>query len=586
MSAATTYINGLLYDARCFRCLPEATHFEIQTYILSVIAGGSTDPAVLVNQARGLAALSWQSLTEVKVYLLATLAGFDTTPNNLVTGAKCYDCIPPGMLTEVQTYLLAQDPAGPGITDPNALALAAKAFQSLDPHDLLQIQVMLLALIAGLAVDANALIQAAKCMTCFPYTVLIAVEVATIDFLEPIPPTSPRQGRPPPDPPPPPPGHTPPGRGGGIPACTDTLANLTPVVTAHYVAAAITTIDLLVPRTCCKNGHYQVFGANAADMSGAVLVTSGNEPGRTGNWTITGIDVSGAGFQYYAAKSSCTGGLTSPYSNIVLSVDGSAIANDWANRVVTNGGAMPSVNSINACETFVESLMLAGIWSKMIHVNMVAPDSEMAFRTPLLVGTGGNDPLSLIAAPVLSLTVNGALTTAGTGAYQTALNLNTVFANDTSNGVSFYVTVDSGLNRGICGNGLSVPQSGLIAWYQHSTGNSGITDFNIAVLLASSARVLGFQSFNRTANNVLRFYRASSINPFGLVVQDNTVNATARPNAAFFPVWGHSIDGGLTANFDGRCSFFALHLGLTQTEDQALYNAVQALRTTFGGGTI
>lgn len=175
----------------------------------------------------------------------------------------------------------------------------------------------------------------------------------------------------------------------------------------------------------------------------------------------------------------------------------------------------------------------------------------------------------------------------GSGGYETGLNLNTVLANDTSNGVSFYVTLDNtNAGNGICGNALIVPQSGLIAWYRHTSNNSGCTDFSIASLLASAARVLGFQSFNRTANNVLRFYRASSINPFGLVVQDNTVNATARPNVASFPVWGHSVDSALTGTFDGRCSFYALHLGLTQTEDQALYNAVQALRTTFGGGTI
>lgn len=208
MSAVTTYINALLLDAKCFRCLAEETHFEVQTYLLAYIQGTTTDPATLATQAGSLARLNWQSLIEIKVYLLATLAGFDTSPNILVTGARCYDCIPVGMFTEVQTYLLANDPAAPGIKDPSLLAQAAKSFQSLDPHTLLQIQVMLLALIANQAVDANALIEAAKCMTCFPYPFLIATEIATLDFLEPIPADSPRVNLPPPDPPPPPPGGT------------------------------------------------------------------------------------------------------------------------------------------------------------------------------------------------------------------------------------------------------------------------------------------------------------------------------------------------------------------------------------------
>ncbi len=318
MSAATTYINGLLYDARCFRCLPEATHFEIQTYILSVIAGGSTDPAVLVNQARSLAALSWDSLTEIKVYLLAVDAGFDPDPNSLLTGAKCFSCIPQGMFTEVQTYLLAQDPGGPGITNPNSLAQAAKAFQSLDPYDLLQIQVMLIAQIAGVSVDANALIQAAKCMKCIPQPTLVTVWIATLDFLEPIPADSPRVSLPPPDPPPPPPGQPPPGRGGGIvPHCTDTLAHLTPSLSAHYVSGSVDTIDLLIQRTCCNGGTYQIYGSNDSGMAGAVLLITAAIPARTGHYTVAGIDVSLYGYAFYAAKTVCTGGITTGFSNIV-----------------------------------------------------------------------------------------------------------------------------------------------------------------------------------------------------------------------------------------------------------------------------
>lgn len=315
---ASTYINGLLQDAKCFRCLSEQTHFEVQTYLLAFIQGGSLDPGTLANQARALAALNWQSLTEVKVYLLATLAGFDTNPNNLLIGAKCYPCIPEGMFIEIQTYLLSQDPAGPGITDTNALAQAAKSFQSLSLYDLLQIQVMILANIANLAIDANALIQAAKCMKCFPYPFLLASTIATLDFLEPVPTDSGRTGTTPPDPPAPPPGNPPPGRGGGVPVCTDTLADLTPVLTPTYVAGSLTTVSVLIPRTCCKRGTVDFKGSNSVDMSGAVTVTTHNLPNRTGNYTLSGTDLSIYPYNFFAAQSDCNGGaLLGPLSNVV-----------------------------------------------------------------------------------------------------------------------------------------------------------------------------------------------------------------------------------------------------------------------------
>lgn len=586
MSAATTYINGLLYDARCFRCLPEATHFEIQTYILSVIAGGSTDPAVLVNQARGLAALSWQSLTEIKVFLLATLAGFDTTPNKLVTGAKCYDCIPPGMLTEVQTYLLAQDPAGPGITGPNALAQAAKAFQSLDPHDLLQIQVMLLALMANLTVDSSALIQAAKCMTCFPYTVLIAVEVSTLDFLEPIPGGSARTGLPPPNPPPPPPGGPPPGRGGGVPGgCTDTIANLTPVITAHYVAGAITTIDILVPRTCCKKSSFELFGSNAANMSGAVLVTGGSNPNKTVNWTTTGIDVSGAGFSFYAAQSVCVGGLTSPFSNIVSAVNA---GDTWAQRVVLNGGAAPSAPTISAINTFVSTLNAAGIWSKMIHVNVIAPDSMIAFRTPLIVGTG-NDPWQLVTGggDTWSLTVDGIQRTAGTAAWDTGIIPTAAYADNNNAGISSYKFTNGAETIVSAGVGQvfnDSTQPSMFVFNGDGSSNRGTLMWDVASMArVASGTAGGFVSGSRVNANDHRAYFASSITAFSQIAF-SAVASVGRPNRTLY-YYGWNNGGTLVTN-SLRHSFFALHLGLTAAETQALYNAVQALRTAFGGGFV
>ncbi len=58
--------------AKCFQCLPSEQKQWIDTYLLAVIAGGSTDP------------------------------------NTLANAAKCFQCIPEGALPRVMAYLLCQ----------------------------------------------------------------------------------------------------------------------------------------------------------------------------------------------------------------------------------------------------------------------------------------------------------------------------------------------------------------------------------------------------------------------------------------------------------------------------------------------
>lgn len=326
-----SYLDALQYDARCFKCLPEATSFEVQTYLLAYIAGGSTDPDTLANQARAFQSLSWTSLMELKLWLLAYQNGISIDPSALQQWSKCFSCIPTGSLTDVQTFLLTQDPAGPAITDTNALALAAKQFQVLSPITLLEIQVYLLAVISNLTPNPNTLMIWARCIKCVPIPIIAQILIAILEYIEPIPPTSPRNTIPSPifvpppyveippiivDPPPTPP-PTPP-RGGGVPVCSDTAANLIPVLTPTYVAGSLTTVTALVPRTCCKSGKLAIVGSNSVDMTGFVTLTTVNEPNRTGNWTSAAIDLSGYAYNFFAAQSDCQNGkILSSFSNVV-----------------------------------------------------------------------------------------------------------------------------------------------------------------------------------------------------------------------------------------------------------------------------
>lgn len=47
----------------------------VQTYLLAVIAGASTDPKTLQQQAKAFQGLSYERLLEVQAYLLCQISG-------------------------------------------------------------------------------------------------------------------------------------------------------------------------------------------------------------------------------------------------------------------------------------------------------------------------------------------------------------------------------------------------------------------------------------------------------------------------------------------------------------------------------
>jgi hypothetical protein len=57
-----------------FCCPSPVTLIEIQTYLLAVIAGGSTDPNTLASQAKGFQTLSHETLLQVQTFLLCQIA--------------------------------------------------------------------------------------------------------------------------------------------------------------------------------------------------------------------------------------------------------------------------------------------------------------------------------------------------------------------------------------------------------------------------------------------------------------------------------------------------------------------------------
>lgn len=260
----------------------------------------------------------------------------------------------------------------------------------------------------------------------------------------------------------------------------------------------------------------------------------------------------------------------------------------WAAQVVTNGGAAPSSTTICAFDTFWSAVVTAGIDSKMLSVNCMAPDSLIAARTPLYK-TAGNALWTDAVTPFASgdLTVNGLKSDGANKYLKTGIIPSSHIPSATSAGLTVYVTENPGsAPRGEigCYDGntflLDVDYSGLVLWdcWNFSTGAGRVE-------VSGYANWTGFMSGNRTASNATAVYKAKSSVPFA-TVGSHTGSGGSRPSSEIFAFCIHLGGGTVSDITTRRLSFVAIHTGLTSGEAQSLYNAIQAMRTTLGGGYI
>lgn len=66
--------NDLAEASKAFQGLDAVQRQAADTYLLAVIAGGSTDPAVLVEESKSFTGLSTQQTQVIQAYLLCQIA--------------------------------------------------------------------------------------------------------------------------------------------------------------------------------------------------------------------------------------------------------------------------------------------------------------------------------------------------------------------------------------------------------------------------------------------------------------------------------------------------------------------------------
>jgi hypothetical protein len=287
-----------------------------------------------------------------------------------------------------------------------------------------------------------------------------------------------------------------------------------------------------------------------------------------------------------------------PFSGVVVTGSSLTVGQDWANRVVSNGGAAPSSTSINAANDFYSGLVTDGLAGIVVAANMFAPDNLIAAITPL-IAQAGSDPWVNHNFVIGDLTVNGLVGDGSTKYLATGIipGLADVFRlnaplTSISAGLVGYTSVDnSGSQEELACYGANTQSEFGLA--TNFGGSSYLTCWKFVtsgtddIVVTAPSPATGYFSGQRTASNAIAFYFANSGHAHstlgsGTGNQTGSIE-TVQPLFAF----AANNNGGGPANFTRkRLSFLAVTKGLTSAQDAKLFSRVQTLRTTLGGGFV
>ena len=262
---------------------------------------------------------------------------------------------------------------------------------------------------------------------------------------------------------------------------------------------------------------------------------------------------------------------------------------DWARRVVANGGALPSANTISAMETLRTTLIAQGITNK-IHALCMFTDSVIASATPLFVHLGY--PMWTNNFVAGDLNVNGLKGDGSTKAMETGIRMQDFVPVDGSSGMSLIVTesASNAVNTtagymsaaGTVAFSLNASDAGVTRW------RNGTHGLEVNTILTNDFGRVGFLSGNRYDNDDMVLFVASPLETHKLIqVKSNAFQADFSTDANTISIFAAkrgttNESGTFTAQ---RISMVCIHDALTQAESSNFWWAVKTCREQLGGGT-
>lgn len=253
---------------------------------------------------------------------------------------------------------------------------------------------------------------------------------------------------------------------------------------------------------------------------------------------------------------------------------------DWANRVVQNGGAAPSITTQQVLSTFVLGLSSAGLMQSMLMVNCIVSDSLTAALTPLVYPRAWTNSSYVIG----DLTVNGLTGNASTKRADTNLNPAVMVPVQNNVGFTWYAKTVTATGFDI---GSYDGANGIMGAAKHSDnkcyGYNGSIASNAISLTSPGA---GFFSDNRISATDHRLYYASSATAHAQIGSTDTTSFTGVLGSSDLFFGAEQLGSSPQFASSDTLSFYAVHYGLTASQSAALFALVQAMRVGLGGGFV
>jgi hypothetical protein len=268
------------------------------------------------------------------------------------------------------------------------------------------------------------------------------------------------------------------------------------------------------------------------------------------------------------------------------------IVTEWANRVISNGGNTTSASTQAALSTFVQTLNTNGILSLMLSVNCFVPDGLIAATTPLINSAGNN---LYTNTSFVSSDLNGhGLKGDASSKYLDTGFTGTSFPSDNNAGMTIYCSqtasagqYDTGYTSNLGDISFVVTtHAGAAATFMGQIWSTTDVTTGSANLISPSTG--SYLSVNRVSSTDLKLYAANSRTPHYVVLSNTTTRTSSRNGTTVYIFAIRAFNSGTLpfGHSNSRMSFFAIHYGLTQAQSQVLFNAVQTLRQTLGGGYV
>jgi hypothetical protein len=259
----------------------------------------------------------------------------------------------------------------------------------------------------------------------------------------------------------------------------------------------------------------------------------------------------------------------------------STYTSNWVTNVINNGGAQPAWTTISSVDVFAKAMVTNSLDTLMYALNVYVPDSLTAAITPLIY-TAGNQPWTNHNFVAGDLTVNGLIGNASNKWLDTGVVPSTAFPNTNSGGLTSVITATSNTAAFDLGGEDASRYLDLACSWNNNSIWALTMDGTLNYI--SSAGFNAFFSSSRTSSTAKLMYYASTSKGFN-TGYSASVAATGLPTYSV-GVFCRNSSGSANYFSDRRQSFSAIHQGLTLAQTQTLYNLIQALRTSLGGGTV